>query len=83
MKLSEWAKKKGVRDRQSKDNLSRQVERLKEYAISKGYQIVKVVKAKKLKEELSDALQSNKSTSPSCEKNRKKDSKLPIQHPEQ
>jgi len=88
MKLSEWAKKKGVSyktawrwfkkgyikgyqmptgtiivedderketgnkciiyarvsDRESKDNLSRQVERLKEYAISKGYQIVKVVK---------------------------------------
>jgi len=33
-----------VSDRQSKDNLERQVERLKEYAISKGYQIIKVVK---------------------------------------
>ena len=33
-----------VSDRQSKDNLERQVERLKEYAISRGYQIVKIVK---------------------------------------
>ena len=33
-----------VSDRQNKDNLERQVERLKEYAISKGYQIIKVVK---------------------------------------
>jgi len=88
MKLSEWAKKKGVSyktawrwfkkgyikgyqmptgtiiieedekeergnrciiyarvsDRQSKDNLERQVDRLKEYAVSRGYQILKVVK---------------------------------------
>ncbi|MDQ7082813.1 MAG: recombinase family protein, partial [Aquificota bacterium] len=88
MKLSEWAKKKGVSyktawrwfkkgyikgyqmptgtiiveedekkergnrciiyarvsDRQSKDNLERQVERLREYAISRGYRILKVVK---------------------------------------
>jgi predicted site-specific integrase-resolvase len=88
MKLSEWAKKKGVSyktawrwfkkgyikgyqmptgtiiveedgkkekknrciiyarvsDRQSKDNLERQAERLKEYAVANGYQIVRVVK---------------------------------------
>jgi predicted site-specific integrase-resolvase len=33
-----------VSDRQSKDNLDQQAERLKEYAISRGYQIVEVVK---------------------------------------